>query len=152
MPRAVISMDELKTLVGREIGVTEYFRVSQERIDRFADAVEDRQWIHTDVVRAREESPYGGTIAHGFLTLSLIGYLSRELIEVTGARLRVNYGLDRVRFPAALPADQSIRVRLMVRAVEKVKGGVQLKAEATVEREGSPKPCCVAEWLIRYYR
>jgi acyl dehydratase len=152
MPEVVVSIDEVKTLIGREIGITDYFPVTQERIDRFADAIEDRQWIHTDVARARAESPFGGTIAHGFLTLSLIGHLSRELIEVTGVRFRVNYGLDRVRFPGALPAGQRIRVRLLVLAVDDIKGGVQVKLEAIVESEGSPKPCCVAEWLIRYYR
>jgi acyl dehydratase len=151
MPEVVVSMAEVNTLVGREIGVTGYFRVSQERINLFADATEDRQWIHTDVERAKAESPFGETVAHGFLTLSLIGHLTRDLIDVTGARLRVNYGLDRVRFTAPVPAGAKIRARVKVDSVEEIKGGVQVKLAVTVEREGLGKPCCFAEWLLRYY-
>jgi acyl dehydratase len=152
MPEVVVSMAEVNTLVGREIGVTGYFRVSQERINLFADATEDRQWIHTDVERAKAKSPFGETVAHGFLTLSLIGHLTRDLIDVTGARLRVNYGLDRVRFSAPVPAGAKIRARVRVDSVEEIKGGVQVKLAVTVEREGSGRPCCFAEWLLRYYR
>jgi len=152
MPAVVVSIAEVNTLVGREIGVTDYFRVSQERINLFADATEDRQWIHTDVERAKAESPFGETIAHGFLTLSLIGHLTRDLIDVTGARLRVNYGLDRVRFTAPVSAGAKIRARVKVDSVEEIKGGVQVKLAVTVEREGLGKPCCFAEWLLRYYQ
>jgi acyl dehydratase len=151
MPEVVISMAEVNTLVGREIGNTDYFLVSQERIGLFADAIEDRQWIHTDVERAKTESPFGETVAHGFLTLSLIGHLTRDLIEVTGARLRVNYGLDRVRFAAPVPAGAKIRARVKVDSVGEIKGGVQVKLAVTVEREGLGKPCCYAEWLLHYY-
>jgi len=152
MPGVVVSFEQLGGLVGREIGVTGLFQVSQERINLFAEAIEDPQWIHTDVARASAESPYGGTVAHGFLTLSLIGHLTRDVIDVAGARLRVNYGLDRVRFPAPLPAGAKVRARVKVESVEEITGGAQLELAVTVERENSGKPCCVAQWLVRYYR
>jgi acyl dehydratase len=145
-------MAEVKTLAGREIGVTGYFRVSQERINLFAEAAEDRQWIHTDVERAKAESPFGSTVAHGFLTLSLIGHLTRELIDVSGAKLKVNYGLDRVRFTSPVPGGARIRARVRVDSVEELRNGVQVMLAVTVEREDSDKPCCFAQWLLRYYR
>ena len=152
MPGVVVSIEEAKGLAGREIGVTDYLLVSQERINLFADAIEDRQWIHTDVERARAESPFGETVAHGFLTLSLIGRLTRDVIEVSGARLRVNYGLERVRFTAPVPAGSKIRARVAVDTVEEIEGGVQFKLAVTVERQSSGRPCCLAQWLVRYYR
>jgi acyl dehydratase len=145
-------MAEVKTLAGREIGITGYFRVSQERINLFAEAAEDRQWIHTDVERAKAESPFGSTVAHGFLTLSLIGHLTRELIDVSGAKLKVNYGLDRVRFTSPVPGGARIRARVRVDSVEELRNGVQVMLAVTVEREDSDKPCCFAQWLLRYYR
>lgn len=152
MPGVVVPMAEVKTLAGREIGVTGYFRVSQERINLFAEAAEDRQWIHTDVERAKAESPFGSTVAHGFLTLSLIGHLTRELIDVSGAKLKVNYGLDRVRFTSPVPGGARIRARVRVDSVEELRNGVQVMLAVTVEREDSDKPCCFAQWLLRYYR
>src|SRR5512137_1334907 len=111
-PVVVTDLDELKNLVGREIGVTEWLQVTQDRIQQFAEATEDRQWIHLDAERAKRESPYGTTVAHGFLTLSLISYLMKQAVQIQGGlRMAVNYGLNRVRFPAPVPAGSRIRGR-----------------------------------------
>jgi len=152
MTKRVIELDELKSLVGQEIAVSDYVPVTQEQINQFAETTGDHQWIHVDVERARRESPYKTTIAHGFLTLSLISSLARDAIEIRGVRLGVNYGLDRVRFPGAVPSGSKLRARVSVQAVEDIAGGIQAKFLYTVEREGEAKPCCVAEWVIRYYR
>ena len=142
----------LRELVGREIGVTEWFRVSQERIKNFAEATEDRQWIHLDRERASHESPYGNTIAHGFLTLSLIGQFVREAIQIESpARLTVNYGLNRVRFPAAVRSESRIRARVALLAWKELSDSVEAIYSITVENEESDKPSCVAEWIVRYY-
>lgn len=144
---------ELNECVGKEIGVTEWFHVSQERIDKFADATEDRQWIHLDRMRASRESPYGATIAHGFLTLSLISHLVKELIQVqSGVRLAVNYGLNRVRFPSAVQSDSRIRARIVLREFKDLPDCVEAIYAVTIEREHSEKPACVAESIVRYYR
>jgi acyl dehydratase len=151
-PLAVRDPQSLKELVGREIGVTEWFRVTQERIEQFAEATEDRQWIHLDQARTSKESPYGTTIAHGFLTLSLISYLVKELIQIqSGVRLAVNYGLNRVRFPAAVRADSRIRARVALLALKDVTDSVEASYAVTVESEQSEKPACVVEWVVRYY-
>ena len=151
-PLAVRDPQSLKELVGREIGVTEWFRVTQERIEQFAEATEDRQWIHLDQARASAESPYGTTIAHGFLTLSLISYLVKELIQIqSGVRLAVNYGLNRVRFPAAVRADSRIRARVSVLTLKELPDAVEATYAVTIETEKSEKPACVAEWIVRYY-
>jgi acyl dehydratase len=152
MTKRVIELDELKNLVGQEIAVSDYVAVTQEEINQFAETTGDHQWIHVDVERARRESPYKTTIAHGFLTLSLISTLARDAVEIRGVRLAVNYGLDRVRFPGAVPSGSKLRARVTVQAVEDIAGGIQGKFLYTVEREGEAKPCCVAEWVIRYYR
>ena len=154
MPPLVIKNPQsLKEFVGREIGVTEWFPVTQERIERFAEATEDRQWIHTDRARARKESPYGDTIAHGFLTLSLLSYLMKEAIQVQGGvRLAVNYGLNRVRFPAGVRADSRIRARIALLEWKELSDAVEATYFVTIENEGSAKPVCVAEWIVRYYR
>jgi len=150
--RVIESLEELKSLVGQEIAVTPYMPVTQERIDEFAETTGDRQWIHIDVKRAQEESPYGATIAHGFLTLSLLTRLLHEAVEMGwGRRLGVNYGLDRVRFPAPVRAGSNIRARVRLLDVQEIAGGLQLKWSITVECEGATKPSCVAEWLVRYY-
>jgi acyl dehydratase len=142
----------LKEFVGREIGVTEWFCVSQERIEQFAAATEDRQWIHLDRARASKESPYGATIAHGFLTLSLISHLLKELIQVQSrVRLAVNYGLNRVRFPAAVQADSRIRARAALLALKELPEFAEATYAVTIEIERSEKPGCVAEWIVRYY-
>ncbi len=153
MPPVVLkNAQSLKELVGREIGVTEWFPVTQERIEQFAEATEDRQWIHLDRVRARRESPYGDTIAHGFLTLSLLSHLMKEAIQVQGGvRLAVNYGLNRVRFPAAVRADSRIRARIALLELKELSDAAEATFAVTIENEGSAKPVCVAEWIVRYY-
>ena len=151
-PVAIKNPQSLKELVGMEIGVTEWFPVTQERINQFAEATEDRQWIHLDRARARKESPYGDTIAHGFLTLSLLSHLMKEAIQVQGGvRLAVNYGLNRVRFPAAVRADSRIRARIALLELKELSDAVEATYSATIENEGSAKPVCVAEWIVRYY-
>ena len=151
-PLVVKSPQSLKELMGREIGVTEWFCVTQERIEQFAQATEDRQWIHVDRVRASSESPYGTTIAHGFLTLSLISHLMKEAIQIqSGVRLAVNYGLNRVRFPAAVRADSRVRARVVLLALKEHSDSVEATYEVTMESERSEKPSCVAEWIVRYY-
>jgi len=147
----VESMTALKDLVGREVGVSDWFVVSQERITQFAETIEDRQWIHVDRERAERESPYRTTIAHGFLTMSLLGHLMNEVIEVRGSRMKVNYGLNRVRFPAAVRAGSRIRARVALDSVRDVADSVEAVFSFTVECEGSAKPCCVAEWVLRFY-
>jgi acyl dehydratase len=151
-PLASRNLQSLKELVGREVGVTEWFRVTQERIGQFAEATEDRQWIHLDRDRASRESPYGATIAHGFLTLSLISHLLKDLIQIqSGVRLAVNYGLNRVRFPNAVKADSRIRGRAVLLALKELPQGVEATYTVTIECEHSEKPACVAEWIVRYY-
>jgi acyl dehydratase len=147
-----MTIDSLAEYVGREIAVTDWFPVSQKRIDLFAEATEDRQWIHTDPPRAAKESAYGATIAHGFLTLSMLSHLSNRAIGVEGARMRINYGLNRVRFPSAVRAGSFVRARFVVQEIKPFAEGVDVTLLATVELQDSPKPCCVAEWIIRYYR
>ena len=146
-----IDVANLGEHLGQELAVSDWMEVTQERIDRFADATEDRQWIHVDAARARAESPFGNTVAHGFLTLSLVGALLRRAIAVNGIRLAVNYGLNRVRFVAPLPAGSRIRGRFVPITVEQAGGGIQVTWSVTIEREDGDTPCCVAEWLVRYY-
>ena len=141
----------LANYTGREVAISDWLEVSQERIDQFAEASEDRQWIHLDRERAARESPFKTTIAHGFLTLSLLSALARLAISVGGVRMGINYGLNRVRFVSPVPAGARIRGRFTLATLEEIKGGVQSTWNVTVEREGSDKPCCVAEWLVRYY-
>ena len=145
------SLTELETYVGREVAVSDWFDVTQERINLFADATEDQQWIHIDPERAARESPFKGTIAHGFLTLSLLTELGKRAMSVGGVRMGINYGLNRVRFVSPVPAGSHIRGRFTLSAVEQISGGVQATWKVTVERDGSDKPCCIAEWLVRYY-
>jgi acyl dehydratase len=151
-PLVVVNPQSLKGLVGRELEVTEWFVVSQDRIALFAEATEDRQWIHLDRARASEESPYGTTIAHGFLTLSLISHFLKSAIQIqSGVRLAVNYGLNRVRFPAAVQVDSRIRARVVLLALKELTDCVEATYGVTIEREQSEKPACVAEWIVRYY-
>src|SRR5438067_235604 len=137
--------------VGAEIAVGDWLEVTQERIARFAEATDDRQWIHLDATRAAAESPYGGTIAHGLLTLSLIVPFVERAVVIDGVRMTVNYGFNRVRFPSAVPSGSRLRARVAVGAVEPVSGGVQVTWHVTIEREGGDKPACVAEWIARLY-
>jgi acyl dehydratase len=150
--REITSLDELRSLAGQEIAVSDWLEVTQERINLFAEATGDRQWIHVDVERAKTESPYGATIAHGFLTLSLLRQLMSETVRIKlPIRMGINYGLNKVRFPSAVPAGSRIRARAVLQALEEIAGGCQLVWNITVEREGADKPCCAAEWLVRYY-
>jgi acyl dehydratase len=151
MAQRKLTLAELKRFAGEDLGISEYMTIDQKRIQQFSETTQDPQWIHSDVERAGRESPYGCTIAHGFLTLSLISALTRQVIDVSGARLRINYGLDRVRFPAPVRAGSRIRARVVLHSVDDISGGLQAKLRVTVECEGSAKPACVAEWLIRYY-
>jgi acyl dehydratase len=146
------SVAGLREQVGREVAVSDWLEVSQERVNQFAEATEDRQWIHTDPERAARESPFRQTIAHGFLTLSLLSELGKMAMSVGGVRMGINYGLNRVRFVAPVPAGGRIRARFTLSELEEIKGGAQATWGVTVEREGGgDKPCCVAEWLVRYY-
>jgi acyl dehydratase len=143
-------MDDVKKLIGTEIGVGEWHEVTQEQINKFADATGDHQWIHVDVERAKQ-GPFGGPIAHGYLTLSLIPTLGGGGLPISGAKMGVNYGLDKVRFPAPVPAGSRVRARRKLVDVVEGEGFVQLKIEVTVEIEGKNRPACVAETLSRAY-
>ena len=145
------SIAQLADYVGREVAVSDWLEVTQERINQFAESTEDRQWIHVDPDRAARESPFKETIAHGFLTLSLLSELGKRAMSVGGVRMGLNYGLNRVRFVSPVPAGARIRGRFTLGTVEEIKGGVQATWNVTVERDGGAKPCCVAEWLVRYY-
>jgi acyl dehydratase len=145
-------VNALRDLIGQEVAVSDWLDVSQARIDQFADATGDRQWIHVDPVRAAAESPFKTTIAHGFLTLSLISVLTRTAVAFPGQRMAINYGANRVRFVSPVPAGSRIRARFSPLAVEDAKGSVQVTWGVTVERDGSHRPACVVEWIVRYYR
>lgn len=151
--RMITGIDELRRLVGEDVGVSDWFVVSQELVNRFGELTHDRQWIHTDPARAARESPYGTTIVHGFLTLSLLSYLQRQAVQIQGDFSRaINYGLNRVRFPAAVPVGSRIRVRSKLAMIEAIEGGVQVAWDATIEVEGQQKPAMAAQWLVRLYR
>jgi acyl dehydratase len=151
-PLVVEDVNALKILVGRELGLTDWFVVTQERIQRFAEATEDRQWIHLDTERAKLESPYGTTIAHGFLTLSLLSFLMKQVIQIkSGVRMAVNYGLNRVRFPSPVRADSKIRGRFTLLTLKEVSNAFEAVFSVSVESEGTDKSCCAAEWVVRYY-
>ena len=144
------SLDELRAAVGTEVGPGPWMDVTQERIDKFADATGDHQWIHVDPDRAAS-GPFGGTIAHGFLSLSLIPALTDGLTTVDGVTMGVNYGLNKVRFPAPVPVGSRVRGRVELLSVDDVPGGLQLTSRVTVERDGGDKPPCVAETVTRLY-
>lgn len=150
-PRVVETPHSLARFVGQEIATTEWFSITQDRIRHFAETTEDRQWIHVDRERAQRDSPYGTTIAHGFLTLSMLSHFLQQAIQIGGVRMSVNYGLNRVRFPYPVPADSRIRARFMLQALKDVSGSMEATFSVVVEAENSVKPCCVAEWVIRYY-
>jgi acyl dehydratase len=154
MPKRTLeSPADLKQLVGQEIAVTDWFNITQERIQQFADATLDRQWIHVDVERARRESPFKAPIAHGFLTLSLLPHFMHQALEIKqGVRLGVNYGLNRVRFVSPVRAGSNIRARITLQSLKDVTDGMEAVFNATVEVEGGEKPSCVAEWIVRYYQ
>jgi acyl dehydratase len=142
----------LRERLGQEVAVGDWMQLTQERINQFAEATDDRQWIHVDPARAAVESPLKSTIAHGFLTLSLVSVLTRKAMTWSGLRMAVNYGLNRVRFVAPVPAGARIRGRFSPIALEDAAGGsVQVTWSVTIEREEGDKPAAVAEWLVRYY-
>ena len=143
-------LDELKSKVGQELGVSDWLEVTQEAVDAFADATGDHQWIHVDPERAKE-TPFGGTIAHGLYTLSLGPRFSYAMFEISGVAFGINYGYDKVRFPAPLPVGSKVRMRASLSKAEDVPGGVQFTVTQTFEREGGDKPVCVAESLSRVY-
>jgi acyl dehydratase len=144
------SLEDLRAATGTEIGVSDWVEIDQDRVNRFADATGDHQWIHVDPEKAAK-GPFGSTVAHGYLTLSLLPMLSDGVSTVDGARMGVNYGLNKVRFPAPLPVGSRVRARFVLLSVEDVEGGVQTVARTTVEREGGDKPVCVAETVSRFY-
>jgi acyl dehydratase len=155
MPKRMISsLDSLKELVGQEMAVTDWFTVTQDRIQQFADATLDHQWIHVDAERAKRESPFGAPIAHGFLTLSLLPHFMHQAMEMQEhLRMGVNYGLNRVRFVSPVRSGARVRARFTLKSIKDVQpNGVEAVYEATIEGENSEKPCCVAEWVVRSYR
>jgi acyl dehydratase len=152
-PLVVETALSLKDFVGREIAVTDWLMMTQDRIDRFAEATDDRQWIHVDRERASKESPYGTTIAHGFLTLSLVSHFMKEVIQIrSGVRMAVNYGLNRVRFPFPVRAGSRIRARIGLLSLKQLPDALEATFSVSMEIENSDKPCCVAEWVVRYHQ
>lgn len=150
---AVETLDELKNYIGKEIGPSEWLTVTQERINQFAEATEDRQWIHVDRERARRESPYGETVAHGFLTLSLISHFMKDVVRIGGERrVTINYGLNRVRFPSPVRQGSRIRGHFTLINVQERSDAQEAVFSCSVECAGKEKPCCVVEWIVRYYK
>ena len=151
MTTSIPDIAALRARLGVELAVSDWLEVTQQRIDQFAEATDDRQWIHTDPARAASESPFKHTIAHGFLTLSLVSVLARRAMSFDGVRMAINYGVNRVRFVAPVPAGSRIRGRFTPVAVDDAGGGVQVTWSVTIDREHADKPCCIAEWIVRYY-
>lgn len=153
MAQRTLSVDQFRENLGQEVAVSDWFEVTQERINQFADTTEDYQWIHVDLERAAKESPFKTTIGHGFLSLSLLSPMMGGTVKVAGDfRHAINYGLNRVRFPAPVPAGSRIRGHIAPQAIEEHPWGVQTIWLVNVELEGSAKPCVVAEWVTRAYR
>jgi acyl dehydratase len=144
------TMAELPGLVGQELGASDWHEVTQESVNLFAEATGDHQWIHVDVERAKAESPFGGPIAHGYLTLSLLIPMWSQVLTVTDTTMAVNYGLNKVRFPAPVPVGSKVRLTATLTDVEEIKGGYQLTVAAVIEREGADKPVCIAEPVFRF--
>ena len=150
MTTTVNGLDGLRNLVGKDLGHSEWLEITQERVDTFADATDDHQWIHVDVERAKD-GPFGGPIAHGYLTVSLIIPMFVELLTIEDVGMGVNYGLDKLRFPSPVKVGSRIRLHGRVGEVEDVPGGIQVALDCTVEVEGSEKPACIARAVYRYY-
>ena len=146
----VANVEALASKIDQEVAVSDWLHVTQAKIDQFAEATGDRQWIHIDTERAAG-SAFKGTIAHGFLTLSLVSVLAQEALRIEGLRMAINYGLNRVRFIAPVPAGSRIRGRFVPMSVSREADSVQVTWRVTIEREHAEKPCCVAEWIVRYY-
>ena len=147
----VVDLAQLGGLVGREVATSDWLVITQDRINAFAEATSDHQWIHLDSGRARAETPFGATIAHGFLTLSLLSALMRDAVTVDGPRMTLNYGLNRVRFVSPVPSGSRIRARVALATVDDLGDSIQATWGVTIEREGGDKPAVVAEWIVRYY-
>jgi acyl dehydratase len=145
------TLAELPSFKGKELGTSDWFEITQERVNTFADATDDHQWIHVDVERAKAESPFRGPIGHGFLTLSLFVPMWSQILKVTDVRMGVNYGLNKVRFPAPVPVGSRIRLTATLVDVEEFRGGLQIVAGGVIEREGGDKPVCVLESVTRLY-
>ena len=150
-PTTVDGIEGVKSLVGKELGPTDWVEITQERVNLFADATGDHQWIHVDVERAKAESPFGGPIGHGYLTLSLLIPMWSEVLVVSDATMAVNYGLNKVRFPSPVPVGSKLRLTATLKDVEEVASGLQVTAGAVIEAEGGSKPVCIAEPVFRFY-
>jgi acyl dehydratase len=148
--RTITGLEELNQALGEELGVSGWHQVTQRDIDAFADVTGDHQWIHVDPERAKD-TPFGGTIAHGYYTLSLAPKLTDEILDMQGFAFAINYGLNRVRFPAPVPVDSKLRMRARLAELEEIPGGAQMIMELTFEREGGEKPVCVAQSVVRVY-
>jgi acyl dehydratase len=151
MTTTTTTIAELPSLKGQELGTSDWIEITQERVNTFADATGDHQWIHIDVERAKAESPFGGPIAHGYLTLSLIIPMYSEVLTVTDAKMGVNYGLNKVRFPSPVPVGSKVRLTATLKDVEEVAGGLQLTIAGVIEAEGGTKPVAIAEPIFRVY-
>jgi acyl dehydratase len=145
------TLAELPSLKGSELGTSDWIEIPQDRVDLFGDATGDHQWIHVDVERANRESPFGGPIAHGYLTLSLLIPMWSQVLTVTDTTMAVNYGLNKVRFPAPVPVGSKVRLTATLADVEEITGGYQLTVAAVIERDGGGKPVCIAEPVFRFY-
>ena len=148
--RTITGLDELKQAEGDELGVSDWHRITQADIDAFADVTGDHQWIHVDPERAKD-TPFGGTIAHGYFTLSLAPRFNEQILKMDGFAMAINYGLNKVRFPAPVPVDSQVRMRARLAELSEISGGAQMIMELTFEREGGDKPVCVAESVVRVY-
>jgi acyl dehydratase len=151
MTTTVQGIAGLEERVGDHLGYSDYVEITQEQVNLFADATGDHQWIHVDPERAAKESPFGGPIAHGYLTLSLGPMLSPQILRVEGVKMGVNYGCDKVRFPSPVPVGAKVRLGAQLTGVERIAGGAQVTMTFTFECEDAPKPACVAEIIFRYY-
>lgn len=149
--RDLTSLELLESLVGQQVALSDWVEITQQRINTFADATADHQWIHVDVERCQRESPYGCTIAHGFLTLSLVPGMLESAVRLPAAKVTLNYGMNKVRFPAPVPVGSRLRARFSILSFEKIAGGAQLGWDVAIEREGGDKPVCAAEFLMRFY-
>ncbi len=145
------TLGELPSLVGKELGTSDWYEIDQDKVNLFADATGDHQWIHVDVERAKKESPFGGPIAHGYLTLSSLVPMLAQVLTVSDVVMGVNYGLNKVRFPSPVPVGSKVRAAATLQSVEEVAGGLQCTLSVAVEREGGDKPVCIAEPVFRYY-
>ena len=151
MTTNIDGIDGLKALVGQHLGYSDYIEITQEQVNTFADATGDHQWIHVDVERANRESPFGGPLAHGYLTLSHGPTLAPQIMNVTGIKMGVNYGCEKVRFPSPVPVGSKLRLGAVLDKVDDIDGGAQVTMTFTYEVEGAPKPSCVAQIIFRYY-